>query len=264
MEWAQRYWGAHWEIPSVQMGFEMLQRQVINDKELDILMNALDIAPGWRDPLKKISYVPLTRVDVRRMHKLGVLTDEQLIKAYRDLGYDIDNAKLLQRFTIEENKPDKSAIAEELDKLSRTTILQLYSQGTINRAVALGLLHEAGIGDAAALLYLDNADIQEENRERQANRDLIIEQAKAGVITYSQAEDKLGQLGLEAAELTRALTSLARARASATQLPSRADLDKMLKASLVTAQEYLLTLQTIGYSESWAEKYLALAMRGNG
>ncbi|GAH60596.1 unnamed protein product, partial [marine sediment metagenome] len=36
-EWSQRYWAAHWALPSAQQGFEMLHRGVVNNDELDLL-----------------------------------------------------------------------------------------------------------------------------------------------------------------------------------------------------------------------------------
>jgi len=99
-EWAERYWAAHWSLPSPQQGFEMLHRGVINEGDLNMLMRALDIMPFWRDKLIQIAYRPLTRVDVRRMFALGVLDVSGVRKAYTDLGYNDYNADLMTDFTI--------------------------------------------------------------------------------------------------------------------------------------------------------------------
>jgi len=99
-EWAERYWAAHWSLPSPQQGFEMLHRGVIGEADLDMLMRALDIMPFWRDKLVQIAYRPLSRVDVRRMFALGVLGVSGVRKAYTDLGYNDYNADLMTQFTI--------------------------------------------------------------------------------------------------------------------------------------------------------------------
>lgn len=99
-EWAERYWAAHWSLPSPQQGFEMLHRGVIGEGDLDMLMRALDIMPFWRDKLTQIAYRPLTRVDVRRMYALGVIDVSGVRKAYTDLGYNEYNANLMTNFTI--------------------------------------------------------------------------------------------------------------------------------------------------------------------
>ncbi|MBA7524148.1 hypothetical protein ES705_16285 [subsurface metagenome] len=99
-EWAERYWAAHWSLPSPQQGFEMLHRGVIGIDDLNMLMRALDIMPFWRDKLTQIAYKPLSRVDVRRMYALGVLDVSGVRKAYTDLGYNDYNADLMTQFTI--------------------------------------------------------------------------------------------------------------------------------------------------------------------
>jgi hypothetical protein len=99
-EWAERYWAAHWSLPSPQQGFEMLQRGVITRDDLYLLLRALDIMPFWRDKLIQISYNPLTRVDIRRMYALGVLSETEVNKAYQDIGYNTENAARLTLFTV--------------------------------------------------------------------------------------------------------------------------------------------------------------------
>lgn len=99
-EWAERYWAAHWSLPSPQQGFEMLHRGVIGEADLNMLMRALDIMPFWRDKLIQIAYRPLSRVDVRRMFALGVLDVSGVRKAYTDIGYNDYNADLMTQFTI--------------------------------------------------------------------------------------------------------------------------------------------------------------------
>jgi len=99
-EWAERYWAAHWSLPSVQQGFEMRHRGVIGDGDLNMLLRALDIMPYWRDKLIQIAYRRLTRVDVRRMFALGVLDVGGVRKAYTDLGYNEYDANLMTNFTV--------------------------------------------------------------------------------------------------------------------------------------------------------------------
>jgi len=79
-EMAKFFWRAHWELPSVTQGYEMLHRGIINMDDLKTLMRTLDINPFWRDKLIEISYLPFTRVDVRRMFRFGVLDYEEVIR----------------------------------------------------------------------------------------------------------------------------------------------------------------------------------------
>lgn len=120
-EWAQYYWAAHWEIPSVNQGYEMYQRGVIDRAALEQLMTAKDIAPGWREALLQISYNPITRVDVRRMYRLGVIDRAEVYKRYLSIGYSPDDAELMTQWTEryesdEDEGPSLAIIRKAFDR----------------------------------------------------------------------------------------------------------------------------------------------------
>ncbi|MBA7583599.1 hypothetical protein ES708_25545 [subsurface metagenome] len=97
-EQAKNYWMAHWILPSILQGYEMLHRGVIGSEELGDLFKAVDIMPYWREKLEAISYRVFTRVDVRRMYRDGVLDEAGVLKSYMDLGYDAEKAKIFADF----------------------------------------------------------------------------------------------------------------------------------------------------------------------
>ncbi|GAH87738.1 unnamed protein product, partial [marine sediment metagenome] len=137
----KKYWIAHWILPSVMQGFEMRHRDIIKDADLDRLFKMLDILPEWREPLKKISYVPFTRVDVRRMHKIGTLSDEDIKRAYKDIGYDEEKATKMMEFTIlynadpeEADKTDIDREITEMRSLSKSDVLRNYRLNIIDKS----------------------------------------------------------------------------------------------------------------------------------
>jgi len=69
-EQARNFWAAHWQLPGINQGYEMLQRGEINREELEALFVAADIMPFWREPLLNISYNPfLIRMEVKGFFK---------------------------------------------------------------------------------------------------------------------------------------------------------------------------------------------------
>lgn len=261
-DWAKRYWAAHWSLPSATMGFEMLHRRVIDDGELDLLLRAHDVMPFWREKLKQISYNPLTRVDVRRMHKLGVLSDQEVFNAYLDIGYTKENAKRLLDFTIELNKTEDVSDPKSVEDLTRAAVTDLYKKKTLTRKQAHELLVTLGIGSAAADIFLDIVDLNSDSEDRDAQTKIIIDQAKLGIITFTEAQDKLSALGLEPLEVERALLDLQRARDAATKIPTHQELDKLIQAKLINDAVYLDTMLRNGYNVIWAERFLQLAKLG--
>jgi hypothetical protein len=261
-EWAKRYWAAHWALPSVQMGFEMLHRDVIAKDDLELLLRASDVMPFWRDKLIDISYSPLTRVDVRRMHKLGVIDEAGVTRAYKDLGYNEDNARLLTEFVVQYNAETSTDDDNALSDLTRTNIINFYTDGVIGREDAATLLTLVGISEEAAALFLTSADIQIERDARKQAIDTIIAQASTGTITFEEAQDALASIGLETVEREKAIAELLRLQAKANKLPSKADLDKFLSGGIINEAEYIETLQRIGYNATWSNRYLQLLKGG--
>lgn len=257
-EWAENYWAAHWRLPSEQMGFEMLHRGVIDDAKLESLLVALDIMPGWRDEIKAISYRPLTRVDVRRMHDLGILDREQVVKAYKDIGYNAENAELMTQFTVEYNEGESILDLDIASDLTRSVIVNFYKDGIVDRTVALTLLGMAGINVAAAELFLQAADFDMELKDRKDTLDLIIEQYKFGHLTFAQASDEILQAGFTSKEEQLALLELEKTRVQKTQLPTKADLKAFYTAGIISDQEAENILMQHGYSDVWARRYTEL------
>jgi len=154
-EWSQRYWAAHWALPSAQQGFQMLHRGVITREELDLLLRALDVMPFWRDKLTKIAFKRLTRVDIRRMYRVGVLTEEQVYEAYLELGYNERDAKRMSDFTVKQTLATQS-------KFTARDIVSAYSNYIITNSEARELLREVGVKDENIEFIIKTADYKRE------------------------------------------------------------------------------------------------------
>lgn len=257
-EWSKNYWASHWALPSPQMGFEMLHRRVIEPGDLDLLLKSADVMPFWRQKIVDISYSPYTRVDIRRMHKSGVLDEAEVFEAYQDIGYSSDKARRLTDFTLDINRDTSADDDIGLLELSRSNILNFYADGLLDIVEAKTLLIGVGQSEEAADLYLMSVDMDEERQTRKDETALILDRAKAGLITFDQAQDKLATLNLETRELSKAKTKLIRQQAQLTKLPSKTDLDKMLSKDIIGVDEYKETMQLLGYSELWTNRYYQL------
>ncbi|KKM66004.1 hypothetical protein LCGC14_1485610 [marine sediment metagenome] len=137
-EWSERYWAAHWALPSTTQGFEMLHRGVIDQSDLNMLLRAQDVMPYWRDKLTQIAYRPLTRVDVRRMYREGVLDEAGVYEAYLDHGYSEDNAQRMTEFTIRQTLSAQA-------KFTSTNVIAAFTKRMIDRREARSLLEDLGI-----------------------------------------------------------------------------------------------------------------------
>ena len=254
--WAEKYWQAHWELPSLQQGFEMLHRGEIDRTDLLALFKAADLAPGYWEPMEAISYRPFTRVDVRRMHAFGVLDDSQVLRSYLDLGYDQEKAQALTDFTIAYNESTKKVAKVKNRDLTKSDIIGMYNDGVLERDQTYDYLVDIGYSDAEATVLIEREDIQADIKERKADIQNVIDQAKIKAITYEEAQDRLASLDLTRTETNKALNSLSRASQTRTRTPSKSDLDNWLALNLITPGDYAEELRTLGYADRYVDLYV--------
>jgi len=256
-EWAKAYWAAHWALPSPNQGFEMLHRKVIEAEDLDSLLRALDVMPFWRDKLTQIAFSPLTRVDLRRMHALGLLTDAQLQTRYEAIGFNADDAALMVGFTVAFNFSE-DVLPEELEGLTRATVLNMFEDGLIPRDDAVELITAMGVGDDAAELYVEQRDIEVSRRERNSLIESIVSLAGGGRINLGQAEDSLAQLGISAIEIGKAVGRITGLINDRDRLPSLAALEKMHKKEIIDDETFLDSIKALGFNDTWADREFEL------
>jgi len=188
-EWSQRYWAAHWNLPSPMQGFDMLHRGVISREELDMLLRALDVMPFWREKLTHIAYRLLTRVDIRRMYRVGVLTEKEVYESYLAQGYDEENAERMAEFTVRQT-------LETLSKFTSGDIVKAFTQRMISRSDAMSLLDIIGIRTEDANYIISTAEYKRQWEFTDQQIAGIKNLYKKRVYSANDTRDKLSKLNL--------------------------------------------------------------------
>jgi len=254
-DWALRYWYSHWQQPSVQMGYEMLHRGVIDEETLDMLYRTVEIPPFWRDKLTKIAYSPYTRVDVRRMHDMGVLNDEELMRSYMDLGYDEEHSLNMMKFTIAYNR-------ENDRELTKAQIISGYVDKLLTREEATELLLDLDYSIAQTEYLL----ILEDYKETKELQDMMLKNIQGrfetNFLTEFEARDKLGQLNLSALKIDALIEKWKLTLFKDVKLPSRTDLDKLYQNDIINEETWRAEMNKIGYGWQYTNWYFDLAKAG--
>lgn len=149
------FWAAHWELPSPNQIFEMYQRHVINQEDMQAYLALTDWLPFFRDKLLAISYNPLTRVDIRRMYALGMFTPQELVTRYEAIGFSPADSQLMANFTIKFNGDDEAKELEALKNKIANQVEALYVRGKLTRNEALNRLVALGKDRQFAELVLN-------------------------------------------------------------------------------------------------------------
>ena len=206
------YWAAHWVLPPITQLNEMLHRGVIDQATWQQFVRYNDYEPASIPRLQEIIYSPYSRVDARRMHRMGVLNDEELLQAYADIGY----------YAPTERKPDGKMQAVFVANPDFTVhkaqalvvftkvfnalpeLRQRFRRGHISEAELLTALTATGIpAPRAQALWETIVNVDKPERvepEKRLTRGLIARAWKLQIIGFNQALFLLQRLGWSRAE----------------------------------------------------------------
>ncbi len=209
---ADSYWGAHWTLPSISQLNEMLFRGVIDQDEWTRFVRFNDFEPSQIPNLQQIIFNPYTRVDVRRMHRMGILDDVELLQAYADLGnfaptQPDESGRLRAQFVpVPDFTVHKAQALVIFTKVFNALpeLRQRFRRGWISRGELLVALTQTGVpADKARILWQTIVDAEAKSRtapERELTRGLIARAFKLSLISFGQGLFLLERIGWSLAE----------------------------------------------------------------
>ncbi len=251
-DWAMKYWISHWQQPSLTQGFDMLHRGAITRNELEMLFKVQEIPNFWREKLLKITYDPYTRVDIRRMHELGVLNAEDIVHAYQDIGYDAEKAVKMAEFTIKLN-------AEGTKTIANSTVLSSYADDLIERTQAKDLLKQHGMSDDVAEFYLVNKEYERDLKVVNMYIDILEDKYMYNLITESQASSELNKMGLRGSKIEAILEKWRVQKYKTEKKPTHTELDDLLIEGIIGESEWTNGMSELGYNfryQGWFRKLI--------
>jgi len=276
---AKWYWSAHWDLPSISQGYDMVHRTVLQSKDpdadtitlpsgakvqnvigsktLELLLQAQDVMPFWRDKVTDIAYQPLTRVDVRRMYQLGVLSEDDVYRSYRDLGYSDANATNLLEFTKVYYGPEDET-GEEADRdWTKAEILDGYRKKIISADQTRMALREMSYAEAKIDFFLAREDLKAVQTRKQAYLDRWHSLYINGIAGAQDVYSNLGALGITQAEIDELLPLWNLEQLQAVQRPTKAERLKWFKSGIISQTTWEAELRLDGYSDAYIAMYLA-------
>ncbi|MBA7647135.1 hypothetical protein ES703_54905 [subsurface metagenome] len=250
LDWARRYWAAHWGLPSPQQGFEMLHRGVIGVGDLEMLMKAQDIMPFWRDKMTAIAYRTLTRVDVRRMYELGVLDRRGVYESYQDAGYSDENAERMTDFT-------EAYIREKQTHSAQEDIIKAFSQRMIDRSEASSLLTRIGLAYKLSDYLLDDIEYKREWDRIDAQIKGIRNLYKKGQYDLNTTTAELSKLDLPANTITLLMEQWwYEIKAIEVKTWSKAETIRFMKSGVISKERGEVELYNMGYDKEHVDVYI--------
>lgn len=248
-DWAQKFWRAHWELPGVREGFEMLHRRIIDKSELELLLRVRDIPSFWSERLIKLSFDPYTRVDVRRMYTAGVLSEKEVFDTYLDLGYDEEHAGKLTEWTINE-------FGQEGRELTKSDALSAYTDNVITLDEVNNLLDALGYDPFEMAVLVARADLKKQQRFEKE----FVENVRIGYvgkrINDTDVISKLNTLNPPSGFVEERLLIWRLQRERAITRPSKTDLQKFWLAGVINENQLKDEMRQKNYTEEHIMWYM--------
>lgn len=276
------YWRAHWEHASWIQVTDMLHRGQLTQEEVWDWFRVVEIPPFWRDKLIAISYRPFTRVDVRRMHKVGVLDERGVFLAYADYGSSPfapghvhasaaegftcgecragSTAGIMTDFTIEYNKKVDNKENEEAIDFLRTEVLDGYRREMFPEPEVREMLTDLEVSAERIDFLISREDLKKE----QALKDAYLKRYKTlfveGIMNMTDLVAELLVVGLDQAEIEELVPIWDLERLTRIAHPSRANLDKFLKKGIIDEVIYRAEMRNMGWGDLYIDWFLAAAI----
>lgn len=247
----QKYWAAHWTLPSRTQGYEMYHRSIITRGELEDLLRADDVMPGWIDGLIDLAYNPLTRVDVRRMYRDGVLSKKDVTRAYLDLGYSQENAERLSEWV----STQKTVTEREFTKAE---VVSLYEARTMPKGEASENLQELGYDVDETNYILALADYRRDKARRNKAINVTKGRYLARQITETEASNRLDEMGIPGPERDELIDEWTWQLQESPKMLTEPQMRAAWKKDLVSEGDYVTHLMLLGYDDKAAGLLVAL------
>lgn len=259
--WALKYWRSHWELPSIQMVFEMLHRKVIkpngkqfNKDDMYDLLRMADYPRFWRNLLTQISYRVITRVDARRMYDLGVwdnlpdMTPEEKVKeVYEKQGYNSEDAQYMTDFTVQYTEQKRRAF-------TTAGLKKLRKYGIISEDIFREKLSDIRIRSDEIDYLVDELNYELEDKKL----DSFMNYAKAMYLNQrwnqSQVQLEMTKVGLHVSEPDNLFEAWEYDRLSKRRVLTKGDIQRLLEKGIIkTRQDAIARFLDLGYDQQSSE-----------
>lgn len=239
---AKRFWGAHWNPPSLQNAFTMFHRGVISREELEGLLKVQDYMPNYRDKLVQIAYQPITRVDIRRLYRDQAIEYEEMVLRYEYIGYAPNDAILLANWT-------ESEYGEETKERTKADVLRLFKLGSIGSDYAINLLINIGYPEEIAEEFIERVNLEIAEKKKKDKLKLWKKGFVNDFYTESKIRSLMGAFGMETIEIEDIVDDWKIEKSMKLRLLTPQQLEKIYAKDLLSKEDILTRLVSIGYTE---------------
>ncbi len=272
-QYTKWFWAAHWQLPSPNQIFEMAHRGLLEPGDRETYLGLTDWLPYFRDKLFDITFNVLTRVDVRRLYKEGLLSDNELHAQHLKMGYTEEDAYKLDAYVKSTNLPEDDTENTQLTNRVKKAIESGYTSGKLSPDEAIQMLTYMGETPAhsqqiISILEFENEikSIQPVQVDLRANvRSVVIAAYKKGNISRNDAHNDLIAGGLNPDDVDLQLSMIELERGISLKAMAQDTAQKLFAQYTIDEKDLYTRLGALGFgADEMALIYQeALLMRDN-
>lgn len=260
--YAKRLWRGHWEVPPLFMLKSLYQTGSIKLTDLKAMLGHLQITPGFIDDIAAAFSKTLSESQVKTMLASGTIQATDVPALIAKMGYNPSDVPLVAKQLIDEvnnpaaaEKTARAAAREQFYGLTVASVLSSYKDGLITKDQATTYMTDLGLPGDIVTFQLSHADYEVEHTQLKDEVEYIRENYVTGAIAETDAVSELSQLGITAIAQQNYLYKWNKEIAKTAKLPTKADLDTMLKDEVITTALYQQQLAALGYADQWVQAF---------
>jgi len=247
--WAKKYWAAHWQYPGESRALELFHRGIINDADLDAFYRVIEMPTYWREKLKQASYSLYTRVDLRRMHDMGIISEEDVYTNFRGEGYDDIKARNMTLFYLKYNElNDKD--------LSMSQIKNAYKADLITKLQAVNALTKLQYTEDQANFILEYVEYEEMIEIQKLRIKSIAKMYREGFYDKQKTKNMLSALGVELKWVDVYLVQWDEEKIQAEKIPDKNELIEWFSSKQIDGETFVSYMRRHGYSDTTIALYI--------
>ena len=255
---ANARWFDHWTVGSIGLWIDLYFRGQASLQQLQAVMRRSFIPDALHSSIVNGARPLIQFRTISRMVFLKLLTPEQGRAQLLKHGYSQEDADTLINYALVSGKAPAAQRAQTAHAVSIGIAKEEYIDGSITAAQFYDILIAHNFTPNGAETEIAVINAHEAMLARKAAAQLIVDEYGAGLINEQVALAQLAAQGLTVAELAKYAHKIRAFRVKNAKLPTEAELKKMLKANLITADIYKSTLLAEGYPQGFVDAFYAL------
>lgn len=255
-DWYAKYaWRAHWQYPSYTQLREMVHRlrpdkypadMAVDTPTMQKALEVDDHAPAYVKRLIEIAYRPMPEYDAERMYNIRQIDEDGLLGVYLDNGYNKDDSTARVEYAKTQRKfyDLQRAGYPSLRRLN-----QLYGQCLLDSSTLQDAMQKWVTSDDQLQEAMDAADINRQVNDRKVLIQNVRKEYRLGLLSDDGAAQQLAQGGIDPGCVGGLVRTFKGQRQKQPKQVPATTLCKWFGNRLITAEQMLLALQRLGYTE---------------